>query len=136
MGFMENYIRAFFTIVRFLLPIFSVILVFCSGAGLLSKKKRGYKVFLLTDDMKETEIKDGIGMVAKRANVGILPVAIKTKKGKLKFFRKTEFIVGEYISPEDFTFDGSNKEQYEKISDYAFNETCKLLESDTTPLLK
>ncbi len=56
---MENYIRAFFTIVRFLLPIFSVILVFCSGAGLLSKKKRGYKVFLLTDDMKETEIKDG-----------------------------------------------------------------------------
>lgn len=56
---MENYIRAFFTIVRILIPILSVILVFCSGAGLLSKRKKGYKVFLLTDDMKETEINDG-----------------------------------------------------------------------------
>ncbi len=56
---MENYIRAFFTIVRYLLPIFSVILVFCCASGLLSKKKKCYKVVLLTDDMVETEIGDG-----------------------------------------------------------------------------
>ena len=85
---------------------------------------------------RETEIKDGIGMVAKRADVGILPVAIKTKKGKLKFFRKTEFIIGEYIPPESLTLEGSNKEQYQEITKIAFNETCKLLESDTTKLLK
>ncbi len=83
---------------------------------------------------RETEIKDGIGMVAKRAEVGILPVAIKTKKGKLKFFRKTEFIIGEYIPPERLDFEGSNKEQYDRITKYAFNETCKLLESEV-PLL-
>ncbi len=80
---------------------------------------------------RETEIKDGIGMVAKRANVGVLPVAIKTKKGKLKFFRKTELIIGEYIPLESLTLDGSNKEQYDIITKTAFNETCKLLESDT-----
>ena len=75
-------------------------------------------------------------MVAKRAGVGILPVAIKTKKGKLKFFRKTEFIVGEYISLDEISLEGSNKEQYETITKTAFNETCKLLESNTTKLLK
>ena len=80
---------------------------------------------------RETEIKDGLGMIAKRADVGILPVAIKTKKGKLKLFRKTELIIGEYISLESLTLDGSNKEQYEAITKTAFNETCKLLESDT-----
>ena len=56
---MENYIRAFFTIVRFLLPVLSVLLVFCCASGLLSKKKNGYRVVLLTDDMKERVLLDG-----------------------------------------------------------------------------
>ncbi len=56
---MENYIRAFFTIVRILIPILSVILVFCCANGLLSKRKRGYNVVLLTDDMKESQLSDG-----------------------------------------------------------------------------
>jgi 1-acyl-sn-glycerol-3-phosphate acyltransferase len=85
---------------------------------------------------RETEIKDGIGMVAKRAGVGILPVAIKTKKGKVKLFRRTELIIGEYIPLEKLMLEGTNKEQYETITKTAFNETCKLLESDATKLLK
>ena len=85
---------------------------------------------------RETEIKDGIGMVAKRAGVGILPVAIKTKKGKVKLFRRTELIIGEYIPLEELMLEGTNKEQYETITKTAFNETCKLLESDATKLLK
>lgn len=86
-------------------------------------------------DPRQTEVKDGLGMVAKRAEVGILPVAIKTKKGKLRFFRKTEFIIGEYIPLENLNFEGTNKEQYDKITQVAFNETCKLLETERTPLL-
>ncbi len=86
------------------------------------------------ENPRETPIKDGIGMVAQRAGVGILPVAIKTKKGKLKFFRKTEFVIGEYIPPEEFQFEGTNKEQYEKITHYAFDKVCKLLESESTVL--
>ena len=85
---------------------------------------------------RDTDVKDGMGMIAKRAEVGILPVAIKTKKGKLKFFRKTEFIIGEFIPLEELIFDGTNKEQYDKITKFAFNETCKLLESERTELLE
>lgn len=86
------------------------------------------------ENPRETSIKDGIGMVAHRAGVGILPVAIKTKKGKLKFFRKTEFVIGEYIPPEELQFDGTNKEQYDKITHYAFDKTCQLLESESKVL--
>ena len=79
---------------------------------------------------RETDVKDGMGMVAQRSGVGILPVAIKTKKGKLKFFRKTEFIVGDYIAPEELKFEGSNKEQYDKITHLAFDKVCELLEKE------
>ena len=80
---------------------------------------------------RETSIKDGVGMVAHRADVGILPVAIKTKKGKLKFFRKTEFIRGEYIPSETLKFEGTHKEQYEKITRYAFDKVCDLLDGES-----
>lgn len=56
---MENYIRAFLTIVRYLLPVLSVLLLFSCGLGLLNKKKRSYRVSLLSDDMKETPVEDG-----------------------------------------------------------------------------
>lgn len=76
---------------------------------------------------KDTEIKNGIGMFADRAGVGILPVCIRTKKHKLKLFRRTEFVIGEYISPEEIAFeDLSGKEKYQKIADYAFDKLVKL----------
>ncbi len=76
---------------------------------------------------RDTEIKNGIGMFADRAGVGILPVCIRTKKHKLKLFRKTEFIIGDYISPEDIKFEEyTGKEKYQRIADYAFSKICEL----------
>lgn len=76
---------------------------------------------------KDTEIKNGIGMFANKAGVGILPVCIKTKKHKLKLFRKTEFIIGDYIPPEDIAFEElTGKEKYQKIADYAFSKIVEL----------
>ena len=80
---------------------------------------------------RETEAKNGIGMIARRAGVGILPVAIKTKKGKLKFLRKTELIIGEYIPPSKLQFEGTSTEQYDKITAIAFDATCQLLETES-----
>ena len=76
---------------------------------------------------KDTEIKNGIGMFADRAGVGILPVCIRTKKHKLKLFRRTEFVIGDYIPPEDIAFeDLAGKEKYQKIADYAFDKLVQL----------
>ena len=76
---------------------------------------------------RETEVKDGIGMLASRAGVGIVPIYIKNKKNKLKLFHRNTIIIGDYIPPEEFAFpELSGKEKYKKISEYAFDKLCTL----------
>ena len=79
-------------------------------------------------DPRQTPIKDGAGMVALKAGVGILPIAIKTKKGKLRLFHRAEVIIGEYIDPSKLDLQGTNKEQYEKLTHYAFDKVCDMLQ--------
>lgn len=80
---------------------------------------------------RDAEIKSGIGMFAERAGVGILPVCIKTKKNKVKLFRRTKFIIGEYIPPEELKFEGvAGREKYQKIADYAFSKVAELYEAE------
>ena len=80
---------------------------------------------------KDATIKNGIGMFAEKSGVGILPVCIKTKKNKLKLFRKTEFIIGEYISPEELKFEEyTGRERYSKIAEYAFSKIVELYDGE------
>lgn len=79
---------------------------------------------------RQTEVKDGVGMIASRAGVGIVPVFIKNKSGKLKFFHRNTVIIGDYISPEEIAFpEFTGKEKYKKISEYAFDKVCTLGET-------
>jgi 1-acyl-sn-glycerol-3-phosphate acyltransferase len=76
---------------------------------------------------RETEVKDGVGMIATRAGVGVIPVFIKNKSGKLKAFRRNDVIIGKYISPEELAFpELSGKEKYKAISEYIFDKVCAL----------
>jgi len=79
---------------------------------------------------RETQIKDGAGMVAIKAGVGILPVAIKTKKGKLRLFHRAEIVIGEYIDPSKLDLQGTHKEQYDRLTHYAFDKVCDMLEDE------
>lgn len=80
---------------------------------------------------RDAEIKSGIGMFAERAGVGILPVCIKTKKNKVRIFRRTKFIIGEYIPPEELKFEGvAGREKYQKIAEYAFSKVADLYDSE------
>lgn len=80
---------------------------------------------------KDTEFKNGIGMFADRAGVGILPVCIKTKKHKLKLFRKTYFVIGDYIPPKDLSFEEyTGKEKYGKIADYVKERLVELYDRE------
>lgn len=80
---------------------------------------------------RDAEIKSGIGMFADRAGVGILPVCIKTKKNKVRIFRRTKFIIGDYIPPEDLRFEGvAGRERFQKIAEYAFSKVVELYEAE------
>lgn len=82
------------------------------------------------ENPRETEVKDGIGMMASRAGVGIVPAYIKNKKGKVKWFHKNTVIIGDYISPEEIAFpELHGREKYKAIADYAFDKVCTLGES-------
>ncbi len=79
---------------------------------------------------RETEVKDGVGMIASRAGVGIVPVYIKNKSGKLKIFHRNTVIIGDYIPPEEIEFPNlTGKEKYKAISEYVFDKVCTLGES-------
>lgn len=93
-----------------------------SCVGIFPQGTRHKKV-----DPRTTEIKDGIGMIAARSGVGILPVCIRTKKNKLKFFRRTEFVIGKYIPPEEIAFpELGGREKYREISQLAFSKVCDM----------
>ena len=77
-------------------------------------------------DPRTTEVKNGIGMIAARTGVGVLPVYIKTKKNKTGIFKKTRLIVGDYIKPSELDFDLPPREKYKKISEYVFDKICSL----------
>lgn len=80
---------------------------------------------------EDAEIKSGIGMFADRAGVGILPVCVRTKKNKVGIFRKTRFIIGDFIPPQDLKFEGyAGREKYQKIADYAFSKVAELYNED------
>ena len=48
----------------------------------------------------KANLKNGVAMIATRAQVGVLPVAIITKGYKVKLFHKTIVVIGEFISNE------------------------------------
>ena len=75
---------------------------------------------------RDTEVKDGVGMIASRAGVGVMPVFIKTKKGKLRMFRKTRVIIGEYIPPERLVSQDGGRDKYKQITSVVFDEICSL----------
>ena len=66
-------------------------------------------------------------MIASRAGVGILPVCIRTKRNKVSIFRKTEFVVGEYIPPEKLEFPELNsRDKYKAIADLVYDKICQM----------
>ena len=78
--------------------------------------------------------KSGVAMVAYKAKTGILPVSVITKGYKVRLFRKTIVVFGEYISFEELKKieetlksekDGGNinsMELYKKITDRVYGE--------------
>ncbi len=78
-------------------------------------------------DPRETEPKEGIGMIAMRAGVGILPVCVRTKRNKMGLFRKTELVIGEFLTPEALEFpELHGMEKGKAITKLAFDKVCDM----------
>ncbi len=73
----------------------------------------------------DTEIKNGIGMIAYRSEMPVLPICIKMKKERYALFRRVNIIIGMPVT-YDAIVDGHTSEDYALASRAFFRRTCLL----------
>ena len=78
---------------------------------------------------RDCKIKFGAGMIAARAEVQVLPVHIKMKNYKWRFFRRVTVIIGEPIPFERFAYDPEASGEYARIATEIYDEICRLGEA-------
>lgn len=79
---------------------------------------------------KETEPKNGVGLVAFKTQATVLPVCIQTKKFKIRMFRRVYVTLGKPMKFEEFGVSGGGREEYERISHAVFGEICSMVRED------
>ena len=77
----------------------------------------------------QTKIKAGVGLIAARAGVPVLPVLIRNRKWKVGLFRKTEIVIGKPILPEEFMPQTEGeKVNHAEVTRVIFDRICALEE--------
>jgi 1-acyl-sn-glycerol-3-phosphate acyltransferase len=71
------------------------------------------------------QAKNGVGLICNKAEAGVLPIGIYTKKYRIMPFRKIKVKIGDFIDFSSLDF-GEGKPDYAKASRQIFEEICKL----------
>ena len=75
-------------------------------------------------DPRTTPVKNGVGLIARRAGCGVVPVYIMRKNNTFRLFKKTYIIIGESISAEDLAgLDNT------AVAELVFDRICTLGEN-------
>lgn len=81
-------------------------------------------------ELRDCSVKAGAGMIAARAGVQVLPVYLKMKDRKWRFFRRVDVIVGKPIPFESFGYDPEASGEYARITGEIYEQICLLDEAD------
>lgn len=81
------------------------------------------------EDIRKTEPKSGVGMIAYHTKAPVVPVYIKTKRRHVFPFCRTEVICGDPIPYDELGFTSGGREEYAKASAVIFERICKLSDS-------
>ncbi len=73
----------------------------------------------------DTEIKHGIGMIAYRSEMPVVPICIKMKNERYALFRRIDIIVGEPMMYTDVC-DSHSTQDYKVAARAFFNRVCEL----------
>lgn len=77
-------------------------------------------------DPATTRVKSGVGIIAVRGGVQVLPVYIQSKKFCAKAFRRKRVIIGKPISYETIAAMHADHVEYSRIAEYIFGQVCAL----------
>lgn len=73
-----------------------------------------------------TPIKNGAGMIAYHSKCDVLPVYIKTKKGKFRLFKRVDVFYGNVIPYSELGFTNGGTEEYKAASELIFKRINEL----------
>lgn len=73
-----------------------------------------------------TKTKNGVALIATKAEADIVPCYIWRKKNKFRLFCRTYVIIGEKIPYESITYDPDASGEYARITDLVFDRICSL----------
>lgn len=79
---------------------------------------------------RDCKIKYGAGLIASHAKAQVLPVHIKMKHYKWRFFRPVKVIIGKPIPFEKFGYQEGVPGEYARISQMIYDEICRLDEEE------
>ena len=77
-------------------------------------------------EIEETEFKTGASLIVAKNQADVLPVRIVIKKNRWRLFRRIDIYVGEMIRFEEFDYDKSNRDSYEKMAQIIKERICQL----------
>ncbi len=79
------------------------------------------------EDPKDTPIKNGVGQIAFRAKVRVLPMCIQTKGWKISLFRRTYVRIGKPIEYEEFGFTEGTTAEYDRAAHIVFDRITDMI---------
>ncbi|MBQ9098276.1 MAG: 1-acyl-sn-glycerol-3-phosphate acyltransferase [Clostridia bacterium] len=80
-------------------------------------------------ELRDCKIKFGAGLIAAHAKVQVLPVYIKMKDRKWKFFRRVDVIVGKPIPFEELDYREGESGEYARMTEVIYDRICQLDEA-------
>ncbi len=78
------------------------------------------------EDPRKTKTKNGMALIATRAEADIVPVYVWRKGNDFKLFRRTYIIIGDVIEFDSLGFDHEESGEYARITDIVFDKICTL----------
>ena len=84
------------------------------------------------EDPRNSAVFGGIGMMAYRAGATVLPVCIKAEDNHVRFFHRTEVIIGKPIPPAELGVEKGGSAEYRRAAERVFSVICSLGDKNET----
>lgn len=81
-------------------------------------------------DPRTTPVKGGIGLIASHSHATVLPVLIRTKNWKIKFFQRTYVTIGKPIPFEELGMTTGKGAEFQKASELIFSKITDMIPSE------
>lgn len=74
----------------------------------------------------KAKVKPGVALIARKAEVPVVPVLIRTKRMKVSLFRRTEVIFGKPVMPDELSALAVDEGSYGAMASYIFGKIAEL----------